>query len=229
MKRRLRGVAILGCAAVVGLACGRAPSPAAVPPSLPAACETGAQLPADVLAVPEPLPPIVNRSKVTPDNATAWARSFLRALRVEAWALAGAQDDLLASGCLGDPRAQAQLFGDEIYLIGMARRTHARIVVTPADVASLTLVELGGRQQALIAGDHQVAGNYAWLVTTQGPSGVLLTTPGGEVKVVISLNDGERAHDFYGGFFAANSWVGPIWVQQSYYSCVSTKGRSLCA
>lgn len=220
---------MVGCAAMVGMACGRAPSPAEAPPNLPAGCAVGAQPPADVLAVPEPLPPIVNRSKVAPRDASAWAAGVMRALRIEAWALANLRDDLLISGCLGDQRAQAQLFGDEIYLIGVAKRTHAAIVVTPADVATLTLIELGAQQQAGIAGDQQVASHYAWLVTTRGPSAVLLVGTGGDTKLVIATGDGERTRDFYGGVYAANSWLGPLWFQQSYYSCVSTKGHPLCA
>jgi hypothetical protein len=186
-------------------------------------------MPADVLAVPEPLPPLINRSNATLTNATAWARGVLRALRIEAWALANSRDDLLTSGCLGDSRAQAPLFGDETYLIGVAARAHDTIVVTPAEVAALTLIELGAAQQSVIAGDLQVASRYAWLVTTRGPSGVLLVAPGGDVKTVIAMPDGERARDFYGGLYQKDSWVGPLWFQQSYYSCVSTKGRSLCA
>jgi hypothetical protein len=196
---------------------------------MPAACASVVQPPADVLTVPELLPPIVNRSDVPQQVATAWARSLLRALRVESWALANSRDDLLTSGCLGDQRARSRLFGDEIYLIEMAKRHHATIVVTPADIAALTLIQLDGRQQALITADQQVATSYAWLVTTRGPSGVVLVITGGDVKVVKSMQDGQRARDFYGGFYGADSWIGPLWFQTSYYGCDSTKGRSICA
>jgi hypothetical protein len=227
-KRPLWWVAILVCCAV-GLACGRVPSSPAAPLSLPEACASAIRPPADVLTVPEPLPPIVNRSNVSPQIATAWARSVVRAFRVESWALANSRDDLFASGCLGDQRARSRLFGDEIYLIEMAKRHRATIVVTPADVAALTLVQLDGRQQAFITADQQVATSYAWMVTTRGPSGVVLVISGGDVKVVKSMQDGQRARDFYGGFYGADSWIGPLWFQASYYSCDSTKGRSICA
>jgi len=228
MSRRLRWVAVLGCAAVVGLACGRAPSPAEAPPNVPASCASVFTVPTDVLTVPEPLPPIVNLAKVPSQDASAWARGVLRALRVETWAMANAQDELLMSGCLGDSRAQAQLFGDETYLIGMARRTGSSIVVTPAGVANLTLIDVGVTHQAIIAGDQQIPSRYAWLVTTTGPAGILLVAPSGDTKVVIQMRDGERAQEFYGGFYQSDSWAGPLWFQQSYFSCVSTKGRSVC-
>jgi hypothetical protein len=228
-NRPLRWVAVLGCAALVVWGCGRAPTTPAAAPDIPAACASAFQLPAAVLTVPEPLPPIVNRSKARPEDATAWARALMRALRVEAWALANSRDDLMTSGCLGDSRAQAQLFGDETYLIGMAKRAHDTIVVTVAEVTALTLIELGVERQAIIAGDLQVPSRYAWLVTTRGPSGVLLVAPGGKVRTVIEMPDGDRARDFYGGLYQSGSWVGPLWFQQSYYSCVSTRGRSLCA
>ena len=229
MIRRLRWVAVLGCAAVVGLACGRAPSPGEAPPNEPTSCASVFTVPTDVLTVPEPLPPIVNLSKAASQDASAWARGVLRELQIEAWATGNSQDALLMSGCLGDSRAQAQLFGDETYLIGLARRTHSAIVVTRADVAMLTLIEIDGAHQALIAGDQQIPSHYAWLVTTKGPAGVLLVAPSGDTNVVIAMQDGERARDFYGGFYQSDSWAGPLWFQQSYFSCVSTKGRSLCA
>jgi hypothetical protein len=99
----------------------------------------------------------------------------------------------------------------------------------PAEVTALTLIELGAEHQDVIAADLQVASRYAWLVTTRGPSGVLLVEPGGAIKTVIAMPDGEQARDFYGGIYLSDSWAGPLWFQQSYYSCVSTKGRSLCA
>jgi hypothetical protein len=228
MNQPLRWVALLGCVAAIGLACGRVPSSPAAAPSMPAACASVVQPPADILNVPEPLPPIVNRSNVPPQVATAWARSVLRALRVESWALANSRDDLLASGCLGDQRARSRLFGDEIYLIEMAKRHHATIVVTPPEVSALTLVELDGQRQAFVAADQQVATSYAWIVTTRGPSGVVLVVSAGDVKVVKSMQDGQHARDFYGGFYGADSWIGPLWFQTSYYGCDSTKGRSLC-
>ena len=227
-NRRLRGMAILSLAVVVCVACGAAPSPAAVPPEIPSACGSVFTPPADVLTVPDPLPPIVNLSRVAPKDTSAWAYGVLRALRVEAWAMANSQDALLMSGCLGDSRAQAQLFGDEAYLIGMARRTHSAIVVTSPNVANLTLIELSVAHQTLIAGDQQVPSRYAWLVTTKGPAGVLLVAPSGDTKVVIEMQDGELARELYGGFYQSDSWAGPLWFQQSYFSCVSTKGRSLC-
>jgi hypothetical protein len=222
-------VAILGCVAALGVACGRAPSPGEAPPNVPSSCGSVFTPPADVLTVPDPLPPIVNLSRVAPKDASAWARGVVRELRVEAWAIGNSQDTLLMSGCLGDSRAQAQLFGDETYLIGMARRSHSAIVVTRADVAKLTLIEVDVMRQALIAGDRQIPSRYAWLVTTKGPAGVLLVASSGDTKVVIEMQDGERARDFYGGFYQSDSWAGPLWFQQSYFSCVSTKGRSLCA
>jgi hypothetical protein len=229
MSNRLRWVAVLGCAAVVGLACGRVDSPAAAPQNIPTSCGSGIQVPPDVLAVPDALPPITNRSTVAPRVASAWARGVVRALRVEAWALANSRDDLLMSGCLGDQRSQAQLFGDEIYLIGMAKQAHAVIVVTSPDVTALTLIELSPEKQAAITSDQQVASRYAWLVTTRGPSAVLLTAPGGKPKVVVAMPDGERTRDFYGGSYVGDSWAGPMWFQQSYFGCVSIKGRPLCA
>jgi hypothetical protein len=229
MSRRLQRVAVLGCAALVGLACGRAPNPAEAAPTVPASCASVFRVPTDVLTVPEALPPIVNLAKVPSQDASAWARGILRALRVEAWAMANSQDELLMSGCLGDSRAQAQLFGDETYLIGMARRSGSSIVVTPAGVTKLTLIQVSDAQQTVIAGDPQIPSQYAWLVTTKGPAGVLLVAPSGDTKVVIETRDGERARDFYGGFYQSDSWAGPLWFQQSYFSCVSTKGRSLCA
>jgi hypothetical protein len=181
-----------------------------------------------VLTVPEPLPPLVNRSNVSPQDASVWERGMMRALRVEAWALANGRDDLLTSGCIGDQRAEAQLFGDETYLVSLAKRTGSSIVVTRANVARLTLIEVTGPQQATIAGDQQVPSGYAWLVTTTGPAGVLLVAPSGDTKVVIEMRDGERASDFYGGVYQSDSWAGPLWFQQSYFSCVSSKGRALC-
>jgi hypothetical protein len=229
MLRNRWWVATLGCAAVVGLACGRAPMPAEAPPNIPTSCASVFKLPPDVLTVPEPLPPIVNLSKAASQDALSWAHGVVQALRVEAWAVANSRDDVLMSGCLGDTRAQAQLFGDETYLIGMARRTNSSIVVTPAVIAKMTLIEVGSAKQAIIAGDQQVPSQYAWLVTTSGPAGVLLVGPNGETKVVIGMRDGERETDFYGGFYTSDSWAGPLWFQQSYFSCVATKGRSLCA
>lgn len=225
---RVRWVAVAGCAAVVGVACGRADGPAQAAPNVPTSCASVFTVPAEVLTVPEPLPPIVNRSKASPQDASAWARGLVRALRVEAWAMANSQDALLMSGCLGDSRAQAQLFGDEIYLIAMARRTGSSIIVTPASVTKLTLIDVGALQQATING-QQVASRNAWLVTTTGPAGVLLVAPSGDTKVVIEMRGGESASDFYGGFYQSDSWAGPLWFQQSYFSCVSTKGRSLCS
>jgi hypothetical protein len=227
--RPLRWVAVLGCVAVVASACGRASSLSSAPGNGFATCDLGVQPPADVLTTPVQMPTILNRTTVALQDATAWARGMLRALRVEAWALATSHDDLLTSGCLGDRRAQAQLFGDETYLIGMARRAHASITVTSPAAEALTLIELGTEPQAVITGDQQVPSRYAWLVTTRGPSDVLLVGPSGDVKTVIAMQDGERARDLYGGFYVADSWIGPLWFQQSYYSCVSTKGRSLCA
>lgn len=175
------------------------------------------------------MPPIVNLSRAAPSDASAWAVAAMRALRVEAWAMANSRDDLLTSGCLGDSRAQAQVFGDETYLIRMARRTGSFIVVTPAHIAKLTLIEIGATHQSIIAGDQQIPSRYAWLVTTTGPAGVLLVAPSGDTKLVFEMRDGERASDFYGGFYQPDSWAGPLWFQQSYFSCVSSKGRSLCA
>ena len=224
-----RLVAVLGCAAIVGLACGRVPGVAESRPNIPASCGSAFQPPGDVLAVPGPLPSIVNRSRLVSQDAAAWAYGMMRSLRIEAWAMANSRDDLLTSGCLGDMRAQAQLFGDETYLIGIARRTNSALVVTPAQVVKLTLVEVSTPQQAIVAGDQQVPSQYAWLVTTKGPAGFLLVAPNGDTHDVIELRDGELATDFYGGFFAADSWAGPLWFQQSYYSCLSSSGRSLCA
>jgi hypothetical protein len=87
INRPRRWVAVFGCAAVAAVACGRAPSPAEVPPNIPTSCSSALQLPSDVLTVPEPLPPLVNRSNVSPQDASAWERGMMRALRVEAWAL----------------------------------------------------------------------------------------------------------------------------------------------
>jgi hypothetical protein len=221
-------MAILSFAALIAVACGRAPSPAEASPNIPMSCASVFKLPSDVLTAPDPLPPIVNLSTVAEEDASAWARGVVRSLRVEAWAMVNSQDALLMSGCLGDSRAQAQLFGDEAYLIGMARRTNSSIVVTPAEVAKLTLIEVSDAQQTLIAGDQQIPSRYAWLLTTKGPAGVLLVAPSGDTKVVIEMRDGESARDFYGGFYQSDSWAGPLWFQQSYFSCVSTKGHSLC-
>jgi hypothetical protein len=111
----------------------------------------------------------------------------------------------------------------------MAKRHHATIVVTPPEIAALTLIQLDDPQQASVAADEQVASGYAWLVTTRGPSGVVLVITGGDVKIIKSMHDGQRARDFYGGFYEADSSMGPLWFQTSYYSCDSSQGHSMCS
>jgi hypothetical protein len=187
--------------------------------------------PAGVAGQPTSLPQVANSTGgvVSEAEARTWTGAFMREQVIETWAQTGLQEGLLQRGCLGDPTAVAQLFGEEISMIRRARQAHARVTSSLPRIEDVRLVPVPADVQARVAAQAGARSPYALIVHGRGPAQTGITYPDGRQEVVSQVKADEAYYAFYGGEYRAGSQgIGPLWYQKAVFNCQQPFLRSLC-
>lgn len=187
--------------------------------------------PATVAGRPSSLPPVTDSTSgaVSQADARAWTGAFMREQVIETWAQTSLQEGLLQRGCLGDPTAIAQLFGEEISMVRRARQGHARVTSSLPRIEDVRLVSVPADVQARIAAQAGAKSAYALIVHGRGPAQTGITYPDGRQEVVSQVKPDEAYYAFYGGEYRPGSQgIGPLWYQKAVFNCQQPFLRSLC-
>ena len=184
-----------------------------------------------MLVVPSSLPAVDNRTGgVTSDaDARRWVAGFLREQAIEAWAQTGLQDALLSGPCLGDPAANAALFGDEIQKVQTARERKARVEVELPRILDIRVVAVPPQVQGQVANRQNAPSPFALVIHGQGPAYNRITYPDGTRDQWAGLGADQVFYGFYGGAYQAGArGLGPLWYQRSVLDCLNDFLRAVC-
>jgi hypothetical protein len=232
------GWLLTGCGAgVIPGSTAASPSPTSAP-TLSAeqaaawrACGATSPPPAQALAEPTSLPAVANQTAgaVSDADARRWAAGFLREQAIEAWGQTALQDRLLSGPCLGDPIANATLFGDEIQKVQNAREKKATIDVKLARVLDVRVVAVPAQVQDQVARRLYAKSGYALVVHGRGPAYNKVVYPDGHQDVWAELKPDEVFYGFYGGEYRTDATRGgPLWYQKSVLNCQNDFLRAIC-
>jgi hypothetical protein len=194
-------------------------------------CGATAAPPEGILGQAANLPQVTNSTSgaVSDADARTWAGAFLREQVIETWAQTSLQARLLQGGCLGDPIATGQLFGEEISMVSRASQAHARVTSSLPRIEDVRLVAVPAGVQAQIATQAGAKSAYALIVHGRGPAQTAIIYPDGRQEVVSQVQPNEAYYAFYGGQYRpGGQGIGPLWYQKAVFNCQQPFLRSLC-
>jgi hypothetical protein len=186
--------------------------------------------PPDVLKTPTQIPKVVNRSNgsVTDPDAARWVTAFIREQQIEVWVETHDQQAVLTMGCLGSQDSAGQTFGEELRQMRTASASGKHIEIVPTTYVSVALVKLTDDVKANVRGFDGVPSDYAVILEVQGPGGHYYVDTAGNRTPASVVQPTDHFWLFIGGHYAENS-IGPIWLQDSVFNCLTSWLRATCS
>jgi hypothetical protein len=185
--------------------------------------------PADVLKMPTQLPKVINRTNgaVSDADVQKWVAAFMREQEIEFWALRNDQPGLLQTGCLGNAASNLHLFGRELNEMEVARSSSRRIVLELANRPSIAVVPISSDVNTKIKGLDGSPSDYGLVGEVQGPGGSYLVDASGNKTAVAVIKPTDHFFQLIGGEYK-DAHIGPIWFQDSSFSCSISWLRQTC-
>lgn len=160
-------------------------------------------------------------------EAAAWARSFLRAMNFEYWAVSRQQDQfLIRSGLSPSPLA---VFRPDLSDIATARRSKSQIDYTPKVFRRMVLRTVPATMQAAFNTQLVTWKPYAFYLDAVGPSSKRVTDAAGRQTTQTLYQPGEPAFELVGGELVHDPLMGDVFAFASDFDCVDPSNRQALA